>query len=567
MAFKKLILFSILIPMTLLLVGQDNGSDNRLIECIKRYGQVEVTIPYSAVPSMNDLTLNVSITSVKDKKVFITLSESSVSWFILQKYEYSIVERSDSKGVVTARNTAEAMTWQAYPSYTQYDSIMHYFSTAYPSICHLDTIGKSINGRYVLVLKISDNVNSHEDEPEVFYSSTMHGDELVGYVLMLRLADYLTKNYFVSAKAKALVDSLEIWINPLANPDGTYYSGNKIVYPTRGNARGKDLNRNFPDPFLPSLVMEKETSDMVTFMKKHKFVISANFHSGSEVVNYPWDRWFSRIHADDTWFNSISRAYADTVHIYSGPAYLNQETNGVTRGAAWYVITGGRQDYITFERQGREVTIELDNEKETPAPQIELLWQYNYRSLINYLKNAIYGIHGTVRDFHTNANIEARVFITGHDKDSSHVYSNSSDGRFIRLLSPGIYNLKFSAAGYRDTIVTGVNVVNNVRTNLNVKMISIASQIDANFSADPVIFPNPTTGSVNVHLPQTISGSVNVRISDQSGRVVLNFNIFSNLNDPIIIDMQNISSGIYFMVFTSNESGKVCKGKLIISKQ
>ena len=57
--------------------------------------------------------------------------------------------------------------------------------------------------------------------------------------------------------------------------------------------------------------------DMMRFMRKHKFVISANFHAGAEVVNYPWDRYLSKFHADDSWFYTISRAYADTVHIYS----------------------------------------------------------------------------------------------------------------------------------------------------------------------------------------------------------------------------------------------------------
>jgi hypothetical protein len=564
MPFKRLISLFLLTSLTLLLKSQNN--DILLKEYIKLYGQVEVTVPYSVVPSMDNLTRNVSITSVKDKKVFITLSENSVGWFISKNYNYSIVERSETKGVVTARNTDEAMAWQTYPSYTQYDSIMKYFSSTYPAICRVDTIGKSINGKYVLALKISGNVGSDEDEPEVFYSSTMHGDELAGYVLMLRLADYLTKNYSSSAKVKGLVDSLEIWINPLANPDGTYTTGNKITYPTRGNSRGIDLNRNFPDPSFTSLIMEKETSDMVTFMKKHKFVISANFHSGSEVVNYPWDKWYSIIHADNTWFNTISRAYADTVHLYSGPAYLNEQSNGVTRGSAWYRINGGRQDYITFERQGREVTVELDDIKETPALQLELLWQYNYRSLLNYLKNAIYGIHGLVRDFHTNANISAKVFITGHDKDSSHVYSNLADGRFIRMLSPGMYDLKFSAAGYRDTIVTGVNVNEGARTSLVVYMKSVTSQIDTNFSENPVIFPNPSTGTVKVQLPQNISGSINIKLFDQSGRKVLDYNTFSILNSPLTIDLQNISAGVYILLFTSKDSGNICSGKLIISK-
>ena len=148
-------------------------------------------------------------------------------------------------------------------------------------------------------------------------------------------------------RVKNLVDNLEIWINPLANPDGTYRSGNTISSPTRYNANGVDLNRNFPDPLTPNTMSAERNYDMMKFMRKHRFVISANFHSGAEVVNYPWDRWFSKYHADDSWFYSISRAYADTVHIYSGPAYMNDLDNGVTSGAVWYMVYGGRQDFVT----------------------------------------------------------------------------------------------------------------------------------------------------------------------------------------------------------------------------
>ena len=183
-----------------------------------------------------------------------------------------------------------------------------------------------------------------------------------------------------SSRVKDLVDNLEIWINPLANPDGTYSTGNIIATPVRFNANGVDLNRNFPDPFQPLEIQEKENADMIQFMREHKFILSANFHSGFEIVNYPWDRWLSKIHADDSWFNSISRAYADTVHSYSVPAYMNSYDNGIVRGAVWYVIYGGRQDFVTWELQGREVTIELDYVKETPAAQLDLLWQYNWRS-------------------------------------------------------------------------------------------------------------------------------------------------------------------------------------------
>lgn len=57
----------------------------------------------------------------------------------------------------------------------------------------------------------------------------MHGDEVTGYVLMLHLIDYLLQNYNTNNRIHKIVDSLEIHINPLANPDGTYASSNNTV--------------------------------------------------------------------------------------------------------------------------------------------------------------------------------------------------------------------------------------------------------------------------------------------------------------------------------------------------
>ena len=306
MVRRILILVLISVLTTLRCISQVINPGDRLRRIISQVGQVEVTIPYTDRRSVDLLTTNVSILSVRNKIVHINLSPQTVEWFILQKYNYQIVEKVEVKGLLSAANVDQAMSWDQYPTYSQYDSIMQSFVKLYPALCHLDTIGTSINGKLVLALKISDNAAINEDEPEVFYSSTIHGDETGGFILMLHLADYLLKNYTISSRVKNLVDNLQIWINPLANPDGTYGSGNTISSPTRYNANGYDLNRNFPDPFTPNTVKQKETISMVRFMRKHKFILSANFHSGEEVVNYPWDRWLSKFHADDSWFNSIS---------------------------------------------------------------------------------------------------------------------------------------------------------------------------------------------------------------------------------------------------------------------
>lgn len=559
-----LILLFLLTWITSITWSQNINKENQLRNLVREYGQAEVSIPYPGAKAMEILTRNVSITSVKDKNVFISISPRTINWFLAADYHYSILERADTKGVISASSINQAMEWQSYPTYLQYDSIMRSFSTLYPSLCHLDTIGKSVNGRYIFALKISDNAGTNEDEPEVFYSSTMHGDELAGYVLMLRLANYLLKNYSVNSRVKNMVDNLEIWINPLANPDGTYTSGNTITSPTRDNANGYDLNRNFPDPLDPSIVPEKENIDMMKFLRKHRFVISANFHSGAEVVNYPWDRWLSKIHADNAWFNSISRAYADTVHKYSGPVYMADLDNGVTRGASWYIIYGGRQDFVTWELQGREVTIEIDGEKLTPAPQLELLWQYNFRSFLGYLENALYGVHGLIKDVHTADPLPAKVFISDHDIDKSQVYSDTLSGRFIRLLAPGTWDLTFSANGYRDTIMYNVSVVVGQKTDLIVEMESITSSIDTTDLKVPLLYPNPVSSYIMAKLPEKLNGKVNIKIISQSGVKAADYNKDFLFGYPLEIDVSGLPGGGYTIIFTNTLSRVSYRSRFVI---
>ena len=567
MAKRFLILIFISFFPALRCHSQVITSDDKLRQIIAQDGQVEVMLPYIDYKSVEILSTNVSILSVKDNMIHISLSPLTVDWFILQKYDYKLVERVTFKGIISAANVNQAMDWDIYPTYSQYDSIMQSFSKLYPSLCRLDTIGTSINGKLVLALKISVNAAVDEDKPEVFYTSTMHGDETGGFILMLHLADYLLKNYNVNERVTNLVDNLEIWINPLANPDGTYGTGNTITSPTRYNANGYDLNRNFPDPFTPNTLKQKETLDMIKFMRKHKFVLSANFHSGSEVVNYPWDRWISKLHADDSWFNSISRAYADTAHLYAGPEYMNFLDNGVTRGALWYIVYGGRQDFMTWELHGREVTIELDNQFVTPAPQLTLLWQNNWHSLIGYLENALYGIHGLVRDVNSHEPVPAKVYISGHDKDSSEVYSDTLTGSFERFLYSGSWNLTFSATGYRDTTINNVKVVSGQKTDLIVDMSPGVSSIEKTKSGTLILlYPNPARDYINALLPDIIDGNINIRIINTIGKLISEYPYEAVQGVPLLIDIKSFPAGKYIVVFINPVTGTSFYGRLVIIK-
>ena len=557
---NKNILLILFLSLASLSNAQEKQQGQDLAAHISKYGQVELSFKYPGFDELNIITRKVPLSGFKDGKVYAVLSGKDLEVFLSLGLQYDIISPDKRKSVESAGSVQEAMNWDLYPTYQQYDSIVHKLAADHPSLCTVDTIGYSIEGRLILALKISDNVNEDEDEPEVFYSSNIHGDELQGYVLMLRLAEYLLDNASDGGSVQALTDSLEIWINPLANPDGTYHGGDTISYPVRANANGTDLNRNFPDPMDPFIVPDVENAAMIDFMRERNFVLSANFHSGFEVVNYPWDRWYSKNHADSAWFYYISRRYSDTVHNHSVSAYMDSYDNGVVRGADWYIIYGGRQDFITYELQGREVTVELDDTKQTPASQLPLLWDYNYRSLTAYLENAFFGLHGKVLADDTGEALEARIFIDNHDKDSSHVYSEAATGSFVRLLSPGTWDLRISAEGYETKVISDLVLTAGQQRYITVRLTGASLSEPLQHENEMTLWPVPASSHIFVATESFRGSGVSIRIYNQLGMSVYSSdNIFID-NDKLKLDISALAPG-YYIISLSRPGGGTSRGR------
>lgn len=405
------------------------------------------------------ITKIISIDNVKADTVYAYANNKELESF--KKFGYKIEflpapSISDSKVINMATDITQMSSWDRYPTYEVYRAMMKKFEQDFPNLCKLDSIGTTVEGRKLYVLKISDNVTTNEPEPEVFYTSTMHGDEVTGFVLMLRLADYFLNNYSTDSRIRSMVDNMAIYINPNANPDGTYNTSNSTVSgSTRYNANNIDINRNFPDPRAgdhpDGYSWQPETQAMMNFAKQRHFILAANFHGGIELVNYPWDTWTSaqNPHPDNSWFNTISRAYADTVHKYSPSDYFTGQNNGVTHGGDWYVVTGGRQDYMNYWHQCREITIEISDIKILSSDLLPSYWNYNYRSFLNYLDLAFKGFNGTVKNS-LGEPLNAKITVLSHDKDSSHVKTNPNFGNYYRPIWPGTYNVQYSAFGYKD---------------------------------------------------------------------------------------------------------------------
>ncbi|TKJ36895.1 hypothetical protein CEE37_14360 [candidate division LCP-89 bacterium B3_LCP] len=225
------------------------------------------------------------------------------------------------------------------------------------------SIGTTIEGREMHVIKISDNPEIDEDEPEIFFNSMIHAREAITVEMALGIIDRLTDDYGIDPYITDLVDTREIWVMPIFNPDGYVYNeqqspgGGGMWRKNRrdngGGSYGVDLNRNWgfnwgynnigssgspgsetyrgTAPFS-----EPETEVVRQFCNAHQFGIVLNFHSYSNLMLYSWSI------PDAPW------GYTPDNATFQALSQTMQQWNGYTYGTCWeilYQVNGDANDW------------------------------------------------------------------------------------------------------------------------------------------------------------------------------------------------------------------------------
>ncbi|XP_003469743.2 carboxypeptidase D [Cavia porcellus] len=334
------------------------------------------------------------------------------------------------------------------------------FANDYPNITRLYSLGKSVESRELYVMEISDNPGVHEPgEPEFKYIGNMHGNEVVGRELLLNLIEYLCKNFGTDPEVTDLVRSTRIHLMPSMNPDGYEKSqeGDSVSVIGRNNSNNFDLNRNFPDQFVQITdPTQPETIAVMSWMKAYPFVLSANLHGGSLVVNYPFDNdeqglaIYSKS-PDDAVFQQLALSYSkENSQMFQGRPCKNMYPNeyfphGITNGANWYNVPGGMQDWNYLQTNCFEVTIELGCVKYPFEKDLPMFWEQNRRSLIQFMKQVHQGVKGFVLDATDGRGIlNASISVA----EINHPVTTYKTGDYWRLLVPGTYKITASARGY-----------------------------------------------------------------------------------------------------------------------
>ena len=372
--------------------------------------------------------------------------------------------------------------WDSYLSYGDYVSMMESFPSSAAATggrtCTLIDLGQLSTSAHRHLLGVRINNGNPEGKPKFLYTSTMHGDEVTGMILMLRLIDELCTS--TDTRIVNLLNDVDIYIFPCTNPDGTYKGGNNTVTGAqRYNGHNIDLNRNYRDYFNgdhpDGNSYEDETTWTMALADENLFTMGANYHGGAEVMNYCWD-WVFESHADVDWWEYVCGEYVQLARQVSS-TYMggynygsnNYDNDGTTNGATWYSITGSRQDYMNAYGQCREITVECSKTKTPSASQLPNFWNYNHNAMLTLMEQARNGVHGVVYDAETGQTLQdVTVSVLNHDIHNSCVTTHSV-GDFHRPIKGGTYTFVFDKAGYARKFVE-VTVADGQRVDLTVNL-------------------------------------------------------------------------------------------------
>lgn len=253
----------------------------------------------------------------------------------------------------------------AYAGYYKYEGMLaelDSMAALYPNLITVKSLISNFlthEGRPIYHVKISDNPNSEEAEPEVLYTAVHHAREPLSMSQTIFYMWYLLENYATNEEVKFLVDNTEMYFVPCINPDG--YIENETTNPNGGgmhrknknpaigvNNVGVDLNRNYSyqwnttgisssqeSDVFPGVspFSEPETQAMKWMHENHTFISASNSHTYGNTLLFPIGSTAAEFADHHDYFTDLCG------HMVSRNGYFPQKSSGL------YPASGDSDDY------------------------------------------------------------------------------------------------------------------------------------------------------------------------------------------------------------------------------
>ena len=347
-------------------------------------------------------------------------------------------------------------------------------------------------GQPIWAIKVSDNVQKREDEPRILFEGVHHAREPIGANICLELAKTLCEKYKTDPQIKNWVDSIEIWLVPVVNPDGyKYIFENDLRFPWwRKNLRdndgdgvfnplydGVDLNRNYgynwqeggdgkPGSWFyrgEAPFSENETLAIMNLARRENFAIGISYHSYGESVLFPWGN-FKRP-PDLDLIVEIAGEMASRIKRESGRGqYSVLPLNGrVGHSSIWMYAEQHVIDYI----------IEVGTQYFPAEESVPFIIKENLKGAFYLFDRMLEtGIKGHVFDTYTKKPLLAEINVK--ELSADYVKPRMTDkefGGFHRLLTPGEFTLEIHSQGYFPKTIKNVRVKRGKCTDFEIGLI------------------------------------------------------------------------------------------------
>lgn len=352
-------------------------------------------------------------------------------------------------------------------------------------------IHETYEGRYLQWIKISDNPNVSEGEPQILYTALHHAREPASLQQLIYFMWYLLENYDSNDSIKQIIDNSELFFVPCVNPDG--YIFNEIIEPNGGgmwrkntrDSHGVDNNRNYSyidengnevwntsgtssNPYGNTYAgdgpfSESENRAIRYFVESNNFKIALNNHTYGNLLLYPYGYDYNQTTEDDDIFQFISSALVSE----------NNYDNIIS--ADLYPAAGDSDDFMygmlnTENNQVREkifaMTPEIGNSFWPQASTIEDICKGMLH--LNLTAAKMIGNYASLKDFTEN-------FI------SSNTFSANFELQRLGIIDNGSFNIQIEPIS--SNIISTTPEININSLNIG-EIINESFQIELNESTN-----------------------------------------------------------------------------------
>ncbi|MCD4655317.1 zinc carboxypeptidase, partial [bacterium] len=372
-----------------------------------------------------------------------------------------------------------------YMNYTDVATALGTYQSSYGSIMRRVQLGTTAEGRAIWAAKISDNVSMEESEPAILFTGLHQAREVMSTEIAMDIVDYLCTNYSGNPTVQNWVNTCEIWVVPMVNPDGSNYCWTTDEYWIKnrsdlgGGVYGVDIGHNYStdwgacfgsssDPNSNSYRgshpgSELETQAITSLAQTHRPVIAMSYHSFNEYLLLPYG-CYGEFAPESNILTPLASQIASEIRKDNGQY-------GYDFGHWWellYANDGNEIDYLYAEVGTLPFAVEVNASSYYPAYSMRNTtvtrnrpgWQEAFDIMVNGNM-----LKGTIVDSCTGLPIEANFWWAEYPPTSKETprRSETATGFYAMIGVTGSNTLMIEADGYQPTTIT-VNLSGQPRT-------------------------------------------------------------------------------------------------------